>query len=440
MRKAISLFILSLIYFTSSAQLYQEYLLSDWVFKSSNDKYWLPAEVPGSLVDDLLLNGKTTVKKSDTTWQYQTTFVVDKQVLSRDFVELNFQGLDTRATVYLNQKKILEANNMFRSWSIPIKSLAKEGENELLIQFSSDEYSPSLRKAFYHFDNPFIPVGVWKPVILESWNRYRLNDISFTINQIVDKEAHLTTSIDFRTEEELSLELEIYDEISGRTFESRQVTIDSNRRQVDIPFTIRKPKLWWPASLGKPNLYKLAVRTKLGENEQNMGKRIGIREVKIDTSSSKENLRLTINGKPVLVNKTAYQPFVLNVSSQRASDYDEIFTLVQSLGFTMVEVLGVGVYENEYFYDVADVRGILILQDFMFTPAVYPENEDFVKNVEEEVKENVQSLQHHPSIIAWGGVSTTAEEADVEVDATHINRILEKALQQSNPSFYFVAE
>src|SRR5699024_7851405 len=119
MKKILFLLILLHICTISSAQLYREYLLSDWVFKSKESKYWLPADVPGILIDDLLDNGKSSIKAADSTWQYRTTFIADKQIMSRDFVELLFEGLDTRATVYLNQEKILEANNMFRSWSVP---------------------------------------------------------------------------------------------------------------------------------------------------------------------------------------------------------------------------------------------------------------------------------------------------------------------------------
>lgn len=440
MKRTLSLSIFLILYLTSSAQLYQEYLLSDWTFKSTASKYWLPAEVPGTSVDDLLLNGKTSIKTADTAWQYRTTFIADKQVMSRDFVELLFEGLDTRATVYLNQEQILVADNMFRSWSVPIKPFLKEGENELLIEFEADDYEPSLRKAFYHFDSniSIVPVGVWRPVILESWNGYKLDGVSYNVDRIVDKEAHITASVDFIISQEMSVDIEIFDEISGRTFVREKAVIDPTGKQINIPFVIKKPKLWWPKSLGKPNLYKIGIRTKAGNNEQTLAKRIGIRTIEIDSLSNREHVTATVNGKRVVAKKSDYIPFVLNVSSQSAADYEGVFNIVESLGSTMIHILNTGVYESDYFYDLADVAGMLIFQDFMFPAAAYPKSENFLENVKEEAEENVKSLQHHPSIVVWGGVPY--ESGNDKESTMQMNQVLEETLKETSSSYKLITE
>lgn len=440
MKSVFSLLVFLTLYLSSSAQLYQEYLLSDWTFKSTTSKYWLPALVPGNSVDDLLLNGKESVKVSDTTWQYQTSFIVDEQTLSRDFIELLFEGLDTRATVYLNQEKILEANNMFRSWAVPVKSLLNDGENKLLIEFETDAYNLSLRKAFYHYDSELsiIPVGVWRPVILESWNEFRLDDVSYAVSEIADKSAHLMASINFRVDKETPLDVEIFNEVTGKTYARKQVLASQENSQIDIPFTIRKPKLWWPASLGKANLYKIGVRAKNADNEQTVNKRIGIRTVEIDSASNREGLRLIINGKSIAIKKSDYRPSVLNISGQSTAEYEDVFAALDWLENNMIHVLSDGVYENEYFYDLADVNGVMIFQDFMFPPAVYPQNDQFLENVRKEAVENVESLQHHPSIVVWGGISGSQEE--LEDSSVQVNRVLKKALKNENSSYLLITD
>lgn len=45
----------------------------------------------------------------------------------------------------------------------------------------------------------------------------------------------------------------------------------------------------------------------------------------------------------------------------------------------MLRVLGTGTYLSEYFYNQAAVNGILIWQDFMFSSALYPGDEEFLK-------------------------------------------------------------
>lgn len=47
--------------------------------------------------------------------------------------------------------------------------------------------------------------------------------------------------------------------------------------------------------------------------------------------------------------------------------------------------------------------GILIWQDMMFAVALYPTDQDTIKLITEELKQQVERLQHHPSIALWAG-------------------------------------
>jgi len=50
----------------------------------------------------------------DTTdWEYQTTAVVNDNLLKHDKIEIIFEGLDTYADVYVNDRKVIGADNMF---------------------------------------------------------------------------------------------------------------------------------------------------------------------------------------------------------------------------------------------------------------------------------------------------------------------------------------
>ena len=116
-------------------------------------------------------------------------------------MELVFHGLDTYAEVRLNDRTILEADNMFRSWTVDVKKLLRPGENTLEILFRSplppalearaalpyvlpagnDRGDPPsrvfVRKAAYHYGwdwGPrFVTSGIWRPVEsggLERWH------------------------------------------------------------------------------------------------------------------------------------------------------------------------------------------------------------------------------------------------------------------------------
>ena len=52
-------------------------------------------------------------------------------------MKLNFEGLDTYASVYLNDSLILQSNNMHRTYIVNVKSQIKQGENSLKIILES---------------------------------------------------------------------------------------------------------------------------------------------------------------------------------------------------------------------------------------------------------------------------------------------------------------
>src|SRR5699024_6764213 len=120
----------------------------DWQFKNVTDEEWLKAEVPGTVHTDLMAANKIPdpfldvnenevqwVEEED--WEYQTSFKVSADELKNDEVELVFDGLDTYAEIFVNGESVMETDNMFRQWRIPVKEVLKKGENELRIKFDS---------------------------------------------------------------------------------------------------------------------------------------------------------------------------------------------------------------------------------------------------------------------------------------------------------------
>ena len=123
-------------------------LNSNWQFYHPIDKKWYKATVPGTIHTDLLYNKLIPdpyyrdnesklqwIDKAD--WEYKTVFNIAPKTFAKKIIELVFDGLDTYADVYLNGKLILQADNMFRGWTVDVKHLIKRNNNELLIKFSS---------------------------------------------------------------------------------------------------------------------------------------------------------------------------------------------------------------------------------------------------------------------------------------------------------------
>ncbi|MBR0340220.1 MAG: glycoside hydrolase family 2 protein, partial [Alistipes sp.] len=133
--------------FTFAAPVQQQ-LHEGWQFKQNRGTNWFSATVPGVVHTDLMANeiiedpffrlnerGVQWVDKED--WVYQTIFTAKGDILNKECIELVFEGLDTYADVYLNDKLLLSADNMFRSWRIDVKPHLREGENTLKVYFHS---------------------------------------------------------------------------------------------------------------------------------------------------------------------------------------------------------------------------------------------------------------------------------------------------------------
>jgi len=184
---------------TISAQNISIELNKNWQFKNQKESKWYKATVPGTVHTDLLANklihdpfcrdNESKLQWIDSAdWEYRTIFSVDEYIFTSGRCNLNFTGLDTYADVYLNGHLILQANNMFRAWIIPVSGYLKRSNNTLLIRFSSaqrkvdsiaksklplilpDNNRVYVRKAQYHFGwdwgPKFIGCGIWKPIKL----------------------------------------------------------------------------------------------------------------------------------------------------------------------------------------------------------------------------------------------------------------------------------
>lgn len=402
-----------------------------WNFRKKGDSKWLAATVPGTVHTDLLQNKiienpffasneKQLQWIENETWEYKTNFTITSKELNNDVVELQFDGLDTYAEVFLNRKSILKANNMFRTWKINVKKYLKKGENTLDIVFNpsvkkgkeaAEKLNYTLpgdekiftRKAQYQYGwdwGPrFVTAGIWKKVQLNLYNTAVIENVKFEQRSLTDAKAELLFIITVACEKSGNYNLKINEK-------TENISLKKGIQQIKVPYEIVKPKRWWSNGLGEAYLYPFKLflereNQSLDEYELN----IGLRTIELvqDKDQVGKSFYFKLNGVPVFMKGANVIPPDSFLPRVKDSVYQKIVEDAVDANMNMLRVWGGGVYGDDAFYNECDKNGILVWQDFMFACAMYPGDDRFLQNVKQEVIDNVNRLQNHPSLALWCG-------------------------------------
>lgn len=108
----------------------------------------LPANVPGGIYTDLMNNNiiddiffgygdEITKWVPRTNWTYYTNFNVSDDTLEKENVNIVFEGLDTFATIVINDILVGESQNMFVQYIFNVKNVLKIGDNKIEVRFLS---------------------------------------------------------------------------------------------------------------------------------------------------------------------------------------------------------------------------------------------------------------------------------------------------------------
>ena len=442
---ALSLFLFESAAAQTGGAVKTEISLNDgWQFREAGKTEWLPATVPGCVHTDLLANKKIEdpfyrdneknlqwIGKTD--WEYRTVFNVSAETLKRRNLEIVFQGLDTYAGVFLNEKEILTADNMFRTWRVDVKNALKRGENVLRIKFRSpineilplmkkldyelpavndqgEKTSPYTRKAPYQFGwdwGPrFVTSGVWKPVNLQAWDNARIEDLHIKQNNLSKETANLSAVVEVVASSETNAAVEIENTTDKKTVATRAIKLTGGVNKIALDFSIGAPRLWYPVGLGEQALYtfraKLIINKKAVDEQS---RRTGLRSLELRQKPDRHGIsfEFVVNGIPVFARGANWIPADIFPTRISREKYKTLLTSLRDANMNMLRVWGGGIYEDDYYYDLADEMGILVWQDFMFACSMYPGDKAFLENVRREAIDNVKRLRRHPSIVIWVG-------------------------------------
>ncbi len=396
---------------------------------------WLPATVPGDIHLDLLHDGKIPdpfyrdnesklqwVEKAG--WEYRTTIQSTLAVLSREHVDLVFEGLDTACSIFLNGKRIEQPNNMFREWRMDVKSILHSGSNDLQIVFPAPMKAAEavaakdpwhdrthtdpkgyIRKAVYEFGWDWGPrfgtSGVYRPAYLEVWDDARIHDVFVEQQSVSTAAANLDAHVDILASKETKATLSLsYGLNGGEQHQDRTVTLGSGHNVLSFPIDIAHPQLWYPSGYGAQPIYHFHVSMKVDGHETDLKDvKTGLRSVVLRRDLDKwgRSFEFVINGIPVFAKGADIIPFDSFPNRVTNEKYRHILQSAKDANMNMVRLWGGGYYETQEFYDICDELGLMVFHDLMFGNNWQPGTYDFKQNIQQEAAYQMTRLRNHPA-------------------------------------------
>lgn len=402
------------------------FLHDAWQFFEPSSKCWLDAKVPGCIHTDLLRHGlipppfigDNEVELQwieEREWIYRCVFRLKSDAFAYEHLDLVAEGLDTIASIQLNNQVIGESANMFCLFRSDIRRHLRQGRNVLEIRFQSPMAhirarqragdhpeandpvggSSHIRKEQCSFGWDWGPrlatAGIYKPIRLEGWSHNRILSC-----RLVQKHTKDSVEISVHPRLHAPGEIEGDARLRGKVIASIK----------DGKITINQPELWWPNGHGEQPLYDVEIRlVKEGKCLDVSKKRIGLRTIELDRHPDRfgESFQFVVNGRPIFAKGANWIPAHSFVSEVKSSDYDDLLTSAAEANMNMIRVWGGGIYEMEAFYDLCDEKGLLVWQDFMFACALYPGTPEFLKLVKHEAEHQVTRLAHRACLALWCG-------------------------------------
>jgi beta-mannosidase len=483
--------------------LYNEILLNgDWELRdevlslgldqaarlSCQEDGWITTPVPGDIHQGLMAAGRIkeplvglnsfdcawTEKRS---WWFRRTFEYQPERQDADRVELELNGLDSNAEIFLNGQHIGSHRSAFRPFIKDIKTSLQSGANVLLVRLTTgvetvceadvevDGIRPSteegngrpergdmrrilVRKPQYSFGWDWSPrlatTAIGGDVLLRAMRRACIRQIALRPTQ----DAHGTVSVaatvtidqlHFFKSDEGTLTVTLTDAYGNQDSAQAHSLLRSGLTYITLTLTLADPQFWWPNGLGEQHLYRVEAALVFADGTHMVYPAFdfGLRFVELLTDGT---FAFCINGKKIFCKGGDWIPadaLYARISDER---YATLVQQAQAANFNMLRIWGGGLYEREAFYQACDRCGIMLWHDFMFACAPYPDHLDwFRQEVEMEADYQTQRLQHHASLVLWCGNNENTWGFDewwhsqTQAGALIYNYILPAAVQRNSP-------
>ena len=402
-----------------------------------DDTSWLKAKVPGVVLTSFVEAGEVPEPTYDdninlipdgyfnSEFWYRDEFAVPGAMVG-DKVWLNFDGINWKAEVWLNGRKLGRIEGAFTRARFDITDIVR-ARNYLAVRIIPNANPGEVHPVDlqHHVGNggilgadnptfhptigwdwiPTVPgrgIGIWGDVYLTSTGKLTLSDPFFEseLNLPDTTWAKVTVGATVTNNSKKKLTAVFTGKFGGYSFTVKENLAPGESRELSSTVDVHDPELWWPNGYGAQHLYEVALTAYDGKRVSDRTTfNAGIRQMSWNEDDGR--LTMLVNGRRFSGKGGNWgYPEILYRYTPR--EYDIAVRYHAEQNFTMIRNW-VGQTGQQAFYDACDRYGIMVWQDFwLANPADGPDPDDeamFIANA----RDYVRRIRRHPSVGIYCG-------------------------------------
>ncbi|HMD33191.1 MAG TPA: hypothetical protein VKG84_14845, partial [Candidatus Acidoferrales bacterium] len=379
-----------------------------------------------------------------------------------DRIRLHLDGVNYRANVWLNGQRVATADEIagaYRIYALDVTAAAHSGHANAL---ALEVFAPQAKDLAISFVdwNPTPPdknMGLWQgvwlsgsgpvairhPHVISHLDRWAISTASGSAGA-----AHLTVGADLKNGSDspasgtldATIKSPIEDPIKESTGEIhiRQSVLLQPHEEKHVIFTpesfpalnITHPRVWWPYQMGSPELYDLKLEFTIAPDvahakapprlSDSQYVSFGISQITSELTPEGHRL-FRVNGRRLLVRGAAWTPDILQRRSTSRLGWmspgrlEAEFSYVRGMNLNTIRLEGK--MDEDYFFDLADRMGILVLPGWCCCDAWQNGakwDDDTRRIAAASLTDQLRRLRNHPSVLAWLNGSDEAPPPDIE--------------------------